>query len=89
MKTTIEYTYNLIPYCVVVSWLCFCCREDAVRLGFFIGGFTGSYHLLNAALIKWRGDAPAQNCVAAGTAAGQPIPCSSNTGSTAACCDML
>lgn len=49
------------------------CREDAVRLGFFIGGFTGSYHLLTAALNKWRGDKPAQNCMAAGTAAGQLI----------------
>ena len=47
------------------------CREDAVRLGFFIGGFTGSYHLLTAALNKWQGDRPAQNCMVAGTAAGQ------------------
>lgn len=46
-------------------------REDAVRLGFFIGGFTGSYNLLSAILNRWQPDKPAQNCMAAGTAAGQ------------------
>jgi len=47
------------------------CREDAVRLGLFIGGFTGSYHLISGALKKWQGSLPPpQNCMAAGTAAG-------------------
>ena len=47
------------------------CREDAVQLGLFIGGFTGSYHLISGALKKWQGSLPpAQNCMAAGTAAG-------------------
>jgi len=42
-----------------------------VRLGLFIGGFTGSYHLISGALKKWQGSLPpAQNCMAAGTAAG-------------------
>ncbi|DBA88737.1 hypothetical protein WJX77_009059 [Trebouxia sp. C0004] len=46
-------------------------REDAVRLGLFIGGFTGSYHLISGALNKWQGSlSPSQNCMAAGTAAG-------------------
>ncbi|KAA6418414.1 MAG: hypothetical protein FRX49_11574 [Trebouxia sp. A1-2] len=46
-------------------------REDAVRLGLFIGGFTGSYHLISGSLKKWQGSLPpAQNCMAAGTAAG-------------------
>lgn len=46
-------------------------REDAVRLGLFVGGFTGSYHLVSGALKRWQGDlTPAQNCMAAGTAAG-------------------
>lgn len=47
------------------------CREDAVRLGLFIGGFTGSYNLLSALLNKIQAEKPAQNCMAAGTAAGQ------------------
>ena len=47
------------------------CREDAVRLGLFIGGFTGSYHLIFGALNRWQGNiSPAHNCMAAGTAAG-------------------
>ncbi len=52
------------------------CREDAVRLGLFIGGFTGSYHLISGALRKWQGSLPpAQNCMAAGTAAGIAALC--------------
>lgn len=52
------------------------CREDAVRLGLFIGGFTGSYHLISGALRKWQGSLPpAQNCMAAGTAAGDTPTC--------------
>ncbi|KAL3149605.1 hypothetical protein ABBQ32_002374 [Trebouxia sp. C0010 RCD-2024] len=46
-------------------------REDAVRLGLFVGGFTGSYHLISRALHRWQGHmSPAHNCMAAGTAAG-------------------
>ena len=49
------------------------CREDAVRLGLFVGGFTGSYHLISGALHRWQGHvSPAHNCMAAGTAAGAP-----------------
>lgn len=47
-------------------------REDAVRLGLFVGGFTGTYHLISGALKQWQGIlSPAHNCMAAGTAAGQ------------------
>ena len=57
--------------CYSTQHINFDCREDAVRLGLFIGGFTGSYHLISGALKKWQGSLPpAQNCMAAGTAAG-------------------
>jgi hypothetical protein len=45
-------------------------REDAVRLGLFVGGFTGIYHLLRGYLQRWRPDKSGANCVAAGAAAG-------------------
>ena len=57
------------------------CREDAVRLGLFVGGFTGTYHLISGALKRWQGNmSPAHNCMAAGTAAGQSIlrPCTTS-----------
>lgn len=45
-----------------------------MRLGLFVGGFTGSYHLISGALHKWQGRlSPAHNCVAAGTAAGASL----------------
>ena len=53
-----------------------------MRLGLFVGGFTGTYHLISGALKQWQGDlSPAHNCMAAGTAAGQSAvlhPCTTS-----------
>ena len=47
------------------------CREDAVRLGLFIGGFTGLYSGAKDCLHRWRPSTGASaQCFAAGTIAG-------------------
>ena len=54
--------------------LMLCRREDAVRLGLFIGGFTGLYSGVKDCLHRWRPATGASaRCFAAGTVAGANI----------------
>ena len=47
------------------------CREDAVKLALFVGGFTGSYHLLRGGLQQWMNQSHTQACFTAGCLAGE------------------
>ena len=47
------------------------CREDAVKLALFVGGFTGSYHLLRGGLQQWVNQSHTQACFTAGCLAGK------------------
>lgn len=47
------------------------CREDAVKLALFVGGFTGSYHLLRGGLQQWMNQSHTQACFTAGCLAGK------------------
>ena len=45
-------------------------REEAVRLGMFLGSFTGGYHLVRCQLCNRLGMTPQKAALAAGAASG-------------------
>ena len=77
-----RFQFASVKYTSVTKVTVMRCREDAVRLGLFVGGFTGTYHLISGALRQWQANmSPAHNCMAAGTAAGQAAllnPCTTS-----------
>ena len=57
--------------CVIPKAAPAVCREDAVKLALFVGGFTGSYHLLRGGLQQWLNQSHPQACFTAGCLAGK------------------
>lgn len=51
-----------------------CCSEDAIRLGLFMGGFTGLYHLLKGIVGAVAPENKPAACVVPGALAGQLLP---------------
>eukprot|EP00899_Mesostigma_viride_P011530 jgi/Mesvir1/20378/Mv12286-RA.1 len=45
-------------------------RADALRLGFFFGGFSGVFHALRCTMLRWRATDDGWNSFVAGTGAG-------------------
>ena len=71
MLGTVTSLYGPGQAAIAKSCLPVCRREDAVRLGLFIGGFTGLYSGAKDCLHRWRPSTGASaQCFAAGTIAG-------------------